>query len=99
MEAPQADIIILRHPASGSPNYLSKVVDIPIVNAGDGSHAHPTQALLDSFTLIEKFDSLDGLHVTILGDILFSRVARSNILCLQETGRPCNRCRTQHTGS
>ena len=86
MEALQADIIILRHPASGSPNYLSKVVDIPIVNAGDGSHAHPTQALLDSFTLLEKFDSLDGLHVTILGDILFSRVARSNILCLQKLG-------------
>jgi aspartate carbamoyltransferase catalytic subunit len=86
MEALQADLIILRHPASGSPNYLSKVVDIPIVNAGDGSHAHPTQALLDSFTLLEKFDSLEGLNVTILGDILFSRVARSNILCLQKLG-------------
>lgn len=86
MEALQADILILRHPASGAPNYLSKVVDIPVVNAGDGSHAHPTQALLDAFTLLERFESLDGLNVTILGDILFSRVARSNILCLRKLG-------------
>ena len=66
MEALQADILILRHPASGAPNYLSKVVDIPVVNAGDGSHAHPTQALLDAFTLLERFESLYGLNVTIL---------------------------------
>ncbi|MBL6838692.1 MAG: aspartate carbamoyltransferase catalytic subunit, partial [Puniceicoccaceae bacterium] len=86
MEALKADIIIMRHSASGAPNYLSKVVDIPVINAGDGSHAHPTQALLDAFTLLEKFGTLDGRKVTILGDILFSRVARSNIICLQKLG-------------
>ena len=86
MEALKADIIVIRHAASGAPNYLSKVVDIPVINAGDGSHAHPTQALLDAFTLIEKLGPLDGKKITILGDILFSRVARSNIACLQRLG-------------
>lgn len=86
MQALKADVIIMRHSASGAPNYLSKVVDIPVVNAGDGAHSHPTQALLDSFTLLEKLGSLDGKKITILGDILFSRVARSNILCLQKLG-------------
>ncbi len=86
MEALKADMIIMRHAASGAPNYLSKVVNIPVINAGDGSHAHPTQALLDAFTLLEKFDSLDGKKITILGDILFSRVARSNIFCLKALG-------------
>jgi len=86
MEALKADMIIMRHSASGAPNYLSKVVNIPVINAGDGSHAHPTQALLDAFTLIEKLGPLDGKKITILGDILFSRVARSNIWCLQKLG-------------
>ncbi|MGB1127621.1 MAG: aspartate carbamoyltransferase catalytic subunit [Opitutales bacterium] len=86
MEALQADIIVMRHSASGAPNYLSKVVDIPVINAGDGSHAHPTQALLDAFTLLEKLGSLEARKVTILGDILFSRVARSNISCLKALG-------------
>jgi aspartate carbamoyltransferase catalytic subunit len=86
MEALRADMIIMRHAASGAPNYLSKVIDIPVINGGDGSHAHPTQALLDSFTLLEKFGKLDGKKVTILGDILFSRVARSNIWCLKKLG-------------
>jgi len=86
MEALKADMIIMRHAASGAPNYLSKVIDIPVINAGDGSHAHPTQALLDAFTLLEKFGSLDGKKITILGDILFSRVARSNIWGLQKLG-------------
>lgn len=82
----KADMIVIRHSASGAPGYLSKLVDIPIINAGDGSHAHPTQALLDSFTLLEHFKNLNGKKVTILGDILFSRVARSNIICLQKLG-------------
>ncbi len=86
MEALKADMIIMRHSASGAPNYLSKVVDIPVINGGDGSHAHPTQALLDAFTLLEKLGSLEGKKVTILGDILFSRVARSNIFCLKALG-------------
>jgi aspartate carbamoyltransferase catalytic subunit len=86
MQALLADVIILRHASSGAAHYLSRVVDIPVINAGDGSHAHPTQALLDCFTLVEKWGRLDGKKVTILGDILFSRVARSNILCLQKLG-------------
>jgi len=86
MEALKADMIVMRHAASGAPNYLSQVVDIPVINAGDGSHAHPTQALLDAFTLLEKFGRLDGKKITILGDILFSRVARSNIFCLKTLG-------------
>lgn len=86
IQALLADLIIIRHPASGAPHYLAKVVDIPVVNAGDGSHSHPTQALLDCFTLIEKWGRLDDKKVTILGDILFSRVARSNIACLQKLG-------------
>ena len=81
-----ADIIIMRHASSGAAEYLSNTVDIPIVNAGDGSHAHPTQALLDAFTLTKKFGSLKNKNVTILGDILFSRVARSNIHCLKKLG-------------
>lgn len=86
MEALKADMIIMRHSASGAPNYLSKVVDVPVINGGDGSHAHPTQALLDAFTLREKLGSLEGKKITILGDILFSRVARSNIFCLKRLG-------------
>ncbi|MGK0176991.1 MAG: aspartate carbamoyltransferase catalytic subunit [Lentimonas sp.] len=82
----KADMIVIRHSASGAPSYLSKAVDIPVINAGDGSHAHPTQALLDAFTLLEHFKTLKGKKVTILGDILFSRVARSNIICLQKLG-------------
>ncbi len=82
----EADMIVIRHSASGAPAYLSKAVDIPVINAGDGSHAHPTQALLDAFTLLEHFESLKNVKVTILGDILFSRVARSNIICLQKLG-------------
>lgn len=86
IEALQADVIILRHSAAGSPLYLSRQVKIPVINAGDGAHEHPTQALLDTFTMIEKLGSLQGRKVTILGDILFSRVARSNIFALQKLG-------------
>jgi aspartate carbamoyltransferase catalytic subunit len=86
IEALRADIIVLRHPASGAPNYLRERVGIPVINAGDGAHAHPTQALLDAFTLLERFGTLEGKRITILGDILFSRVARSNIWCLTKLG-------------
>lgn len=85
-QALNADMIIIRHQSAGSPLYLSKLLDIPVVNAGDGAHEHPTQALLDTFTMIEKLGPLDGRKVTILGDILFSRVARSNIWALQKLG-------------
>ena len=87
IQALNADMLVIRHSAAGSANYLSKIVKIPVINAGDGAHEHPTQALLDAFTLREKFGrDLKGLKVTILGDILFSRVARSNIWCLQKLG-------------
>jgi aspartate carbamoyltransferase catalytic subunit len=86
IQALQADMLVLRHSAAGSAYYLSRLLDIPVINAGDGAHEHPTQALLDCFTLLEKFGSLDGRKVTILGDILFSRVARSNIWALTKLG-------------
>ena len=87
LEAITADMIIIRHSAAGAANYLAQRLSIPVVNAGDGAHAHPTQALLDSFTLREKFGgNLKGKKITILGDILFSRVARSNIYCLKKQG-------------
>jgi aspartate carbamoyltransferase catalytic subunit len=81
-----ADMIIIRHACSGSALYLSKILKIPVINAGDGAHEHPTQALLDCFTLRERMGDLAGKKVTILGDILFSRVARSNIWALQKLG-------------
>ena len=81
-----ADMIILRHSAAGAAKYLSEIIDIPVINAGDGSHEHPTQALLDGFTLLQHMDTLDGKKITILGDILFSRVARSNIFSLTKMG-------------
>ena len=87
VEALQADVIVLRHSAAGSAQYLGGIVDVPVINAGDGAHEHPTQALLDTFTMREAIgDSLEGRKVTILGDILFSRVARSNIYALQKLG-------------
>ncbi len=81
-----ADMIVIRHAASGSPLYLSKLLDIPVINAGDGAHAHPTQGLLDTFTMREHLGSLKGRKIVILGDILFSRVARSNIHALKKFG-------------
>ena len=86
IKALNADMIIMRHSSAGAPKYLSRRVDIPIVNAGDGAHEHPTQALLDAYTLREKLGDLTGKKITILGDILFSRVARSNIWALTKLG-------------
>ncbi|MBC2605815.1 aspartate carbamoyltransferase catalytic subunit [Pelagicoccus albus] len=86
IRALQADIIIIRHSAPGSAGYIAKILDIPVLNAGDGAHEHPTQALLDCFTLREKWGSLKGRKVAILGDILYSRVARSNIWAMQKLG-------------
>ena len=82
IQALNADMIVLRHSAAGSPLYLSRLLDIPVINAGDGAHEHPTQALLDTFTMQEHLGSLKGRKVVILGDVLFSRVARSNIWAL-----------------
>lgn len=86
IQALNADLIVLRHSAAGAPLYLSKLVEIPIINAGDGAHEHPTQALLDCFTMQEHLGDLTGKKVTILGDIVFSRVARSNIWALGKLG-------------
>jgi aspartate carbamoyltransferase catalytic subunit len=86
IQALHADMIVLRHACSGSPLYLSRVLDIPVINAGDGAHEHPTQGLLDTFTMKEHLGTLRGRKVVILGDILFSRVARSNIHALTKMG-------------
>ncbi len=86
IQALKADMIVLRHACSGSPLYLSRVLDIPVINAGDGAHEHPTQGLLDTFTMVEHLGSLKGRKVVILGDILFSRVARSNVHALVKMG-------------
>lgn len=87
VEALQADAVVLRHRAAGSALYLSRILQIPVINAGDGAHEHPTQALLDTFTMREALgQDLSNKKVTILGDILFSRVARSNIFALQKLG-------------
>jgi len=87
IEALQADMLIIRHAAAGSPLYLSRILGIPVINAGDGAHEHPTQGLLDTFTMREHLgQDLRGRRVVILGDILFSRVARSNIHALTKLG-------------
>lgn len=86
LEALNADFIVLRHHASGAPHFLSRFARAHIVNAGDGSHEHPTQGLLDVFTIRERKKQISGLNVTILGDILYSRVARSNIWALLKLG-------------
>jgi aspartate carbamoyltransferase catalytic subunit len=87
-----ADMIVLRHSCAGSPLYLSKILGIPVINAGDGSHEHPTQGLLDTFTMRERLGDLKGRKVVILGDILFSRVARSNIHALVKFGANVTLC-------
>jgi aspartate carbamoyltransferase catalytic subunit len=92
LEALNADIIIIRHSAAGAPQFLSRVLNSCVVNAGDGAHEHPTQALLDAFTIREKRGKLAGLNVTILGDILYSRVARSNIWALTKLGAKVTLC-------
>jgi len=80
------DAIILRHGTAGAPHFVAARVDCPIINAGDGAHEHPTQALLDALTIREHKGRLDGLTVAIVGDILHSRVARSNIFALRTLG-------------
>jgi len=92
LEALNADIFIIRHSATGAPHFLSRFLKGSVVNAGDGAHEHPTQALLDVFTIREKRGSLQGLNVTILGDILYSRVARSNIWALTKLGAKVTLC-------
>jgi aspartate carbamoyltransferase catalytic subunit len=85
-EANHADIIVIRHSSAGAAKFLAERLDASIINAGDGAHEHPTQALLDTFTIREKLGRIAGIHVAIVGDILFSRVARSNIHALLKLG-------------
>lgn len=88
LEALKVDGIVMRHPCAGAALHVSEALDIPVINAGDGAHGHPTQALLDGFTLLEHFKTKDlhGKKISILGDVLFSRVARSNIDILKKLG-------------
>ena len=92
LEALNADIIIIRHSATGAAHFLSRFLNASVINAGDGAHEHPTQALLDAFTIREKKGRIEGLNVTILGDILYSRVARSNIWALTKLGAQVTLC-------
>jgi aspartate carbamoyltransferase catalytic subunit len=86
LEAMGADAVVVRHASSGAPQRLSHWVRGSVINAGDGTHEHPTQALLDAFTMRERLGRLEGLHVGIVGDVLHSRVARSNVLLLHTLG-------------
>lgn len=90
--AMKVDMVVIRHPYPGAAKFLSEHVDSIIVNAGDGSHEHPTQALLDAYSIKEKFGSLEGKKVVIVGDISHSRVALSNIFCLQKMGAEVMLC-------
>jgi aspartate carbamoyltransferase catalytic subunit len=92
IEAMKIDMVVIRHSAAGAPHYLSRVIGSNVINAGDGAHEHPTQGLLDMYTIREKLGRLDGLHVCILGDILHSRVARSNIFGLLTMGAKVSVC-------
>ena len=92
LEALMADIIVLRHSSAGAAQFLAERLHACVINGGDGAHEHPTQALLDTFTIREKKGKIAGLHVAILGDILFSRVARSNIHALIKLGARVTLC-------
>ena len=86
VRASGADAIVIRHPSSGAPHVLARHLDIPVINAGDGMHEHPTQALLDAYTILRHRKQLRGLKIAIVGDIQHSRVARSNVYLLSKSG-------------
>ena len=88
----KVDMLVIRHPAPGAPSFLSNNIDATIINAGDGTHEHPTQGLLDAYSIREQFNQVEGLNVAIIGDILHSRVAMSNIFCLQKMGAKVKVC-------
>jgi aspartate carbamoyltransferase catalytic subunit len=92
LEAMAPDVIVLRHGSSGAPHQLARVCRASIINAGDGMHEHPTQALLDAFTIIERKGRLAGMRVAIVGDLLHSRVLRSNVLLLGKMGADVGVC-------
>ena len=102
LEAMSPDFIIIRHPSAGAPHALARVCDAAVINAGDGAHEHPTQALLDALTIRERKGGIEGLEVAILGDILHSRVARSNTHLLTKLGarvRPPDPARSRRRSS
>jgi aspartate carbamoyltransferase catalytic subunit len=90
--AMKVDMVVMRHPHPGAPQFLANKIDTSIINAGDGTHEHPTQALLDAFSLKQKLGDLAGVNVAIIGDIRHSRVAISNILCLKKLGANVRVC-------
>jgi aspartate carbamoyltransferase catalytic subunit len=92
IQAMKVDMLVMRHGATGAPHFLSQILDASIINAGDGTHEHPTQGLLDIFTLREKWGDLKGRKVVIVGDIMHSRVARSNIFGLVTLGADVTVC-------
>jgi aspartate carbamoyltransferase catalytic subunit len=92
LEAMRPDGIVIRHASSGAPEFVAQRLEIPVLNAGDGTHEHPTQALLDALTIRDRKGKLEGWNVTILGDILHSRVARSNIHVLSKFGVKITLC-------
>jgi aspartate carbamoyltransferase catalytic subunit len=92
LEAMRPDGIVIRHASSGAPEFVASRLEIPVLNAGDGTHEHPTQALLDALTIRDRKGTLEGWNLTILGDILHSRVARSNIHLLSKFGAQMTLC-------
>ena len=90
--AMKVDILVIRHPNPGASVFLSRNIDAKIINAGDGTHEHPTQALLDAYSIREKYGEVAGRKIVIIGDILHSRVALSNIYCLQKLGAEVKVC-------
>jgi aspartate carbamoyltransferase catalytic subunit len=90
--AMKVDMVVMRHSSPGAPHYLAERINANIINAGDGTHEHPTQALLDAFSIREKIGDLAGKKIAIIGDILHSRVALSNIFCLKKLGAEVRVC-------
>jgi aspartate carbamoyltransferase catalytic subunit len=88
----KVDMVVMRHPSPGAPTFLAQHIDANIINAGDGTHEHPTQALLDAYSMQEKLGDLTGKKIAIFGDIVHSRVALSNIFCLQKLGAKIRVC-------
>jgi len=92
LRAVGADVIVIRHPSAGAPHLIARHLDIPVINAGDGMHEHPSQALLDALTILKHKKSFKGLHATIVGDVYHSRVARSACHLLTKVGVPVTLC-------
>jgi aspartate carbamoyltransferase catalytic subunit len=92
LRAMGAEAIVMRHPSSGAPHFLARYLDIPIVNAGDGMHEHPSQALLDAFTILQAKRKIAGLKIAVIGDIYHSRVARSDVHLLSRFGAEITLC-------